>query len=65
MNKKLIAIVITIFVMGVVIWNRNGIFKFFNSGVNQNGKVGLETKEDSSGMEKNSDGKNVGKMAWL
>ena len=59
MNKKLIAIVITIFVMGVVIWNRNSISKFFNSGVNQNGKAGLVTEDKNSEMGKNIDGKNT------
>ena len=59
MNKKLIAIVISIFVMGVVIWNRNSIFKFFNSGVNQNGKAGLVTEDKNSEMGKNIDGKNT------
>lgn len=48
MNKKLIGIVLMIFVIGVVIWNWNDISAFFHSGVNQNGKAGLVTEEDIS-----------------
>ena len=65
MNKKVIGVVIIVFVAGVVIWNWNNIFAFFNSGFNQNGKAGLVTEENSSkkgirrGKEDTSDGRNA------
>lgn len=66
MNKKLIGILLLIFVAGVVMWNWKEISGLLHSGLNQNGKVGMATEEDSSkkdtkeGRKKISDGKRDG-----
>lgn len=50
-KRKIACIILVILVAGLLVWNRDDISHLLNSGLHQNGKVGLVT-EDNSDVKK-------------